>query len=118
MTAPASVGSARARSSARAAAHAPAHGADAGAVDVGPRAQVGERGLEIPHGAVLRHPAHELVRGVGIVGHLAAVEVRRSATYPFFAKSSALPFMKSFNPHHSWITTIAGFFPAPSGTAR
>src|ERR1041385_6181524 len=47
-----------------AAAHAPADDADAAGVDVLARRQVREGVLEIGHGAVVREPAHELVRRV------------------------------------------------------
>ena len=118
MTAPASERSATARSSARPAAHAPAHHADLRPVDVGPRAQESDRGLHVPQRAVVRHPAHELMRRVRFGGDLAAIEVHRQGDVALLREAVGFPFREVVQApplvDHEHGRLLAG----PSGAAR
>src|SRR5271165_2751690 len=54
----------------------------------------------------------------GVVAAFPRYKSTASATYPCPASFCACSFTQSFSPHHSWITTIAGCLPPPSGSAR
>ena len=83
------------------------------------RPQVGDRRLQVPHRAVLRQAPHELMRDVRVLGDLAAVEIGRERDVTLLARNSRpFPSTKSFRPHHSWMTTIAGFFRRAFGSGE
>jgi hypothetical protein len=75
-----------------ASAHTPADGGDAMGVDIGAMLEPGDGGSEVAHAAILGQAAHQLMRHVGIGGHLAAVEIDGEGDVAFAGEVLGLVF--------------------------